>query len=976
MTRVTAFMVRVDYRVLGALQAGPDAAVLRGQRARDVLALLLMRRGRPVTPDAILDAVWGADAHTLDTSVVHTVIARLRRALGPHAIHRHDAGYQLHPRATLDADEFTRLISAARALVPDRRREIIELLQQALLLWSGPEAFGGVSDELVAGARPRLHELRDAAVEELAERLLAGGTVGELTDAVLALQDLAEREPLRERAHELLMEGLYRLGRQGEALTVYDRLRRGLRDELGIDPGPATAAMQVRILNQDPSVGPAPRSVPPPRGVVPRPRTRTIGREAELRQLADLAEAGRRLITIVGPGGVGKSRLLIEYAHTLPADARLVYAELPCGADVSAAEVAETIARAAGLTLGGGDPVDTLVTALRDSEEIVLLDEAEWSVAATATLIERLLSDGAGPRIVLTSRVPLGLVGESQLPLAPLAAPAPGATPDGVSVSPAVQLFVERLGDHLPGLRLSEGDYARAAEITRRVDGLPLALEIVAGQSIASSVTELLSLVESPLDIEAVERDRTARQRTLRETLAWSVDRLPEASRIVLRRLAVFSGTFDMAAAEAIVGHVPTIAAADIPAAIRTLIREAQIQVVRRGGQARMRILRPSRAFLMEHLSEADETEDTMRRYRGWYAARWRDQLLTDALIKEVATSYPDYHSALRDALRLRDAETLGDLAIVLCRYWFFVETGSEGVRLVRAALATGVLSPRHTAILRLLEAALLPQDQGLEQRSVLDDLVPDLADDADWLGRLHILRSVGPYVHGDFPRALECAQEAVAHAQAQAEHHVPEALGAYAVMLAALGRATEAVAAGQEAWRLIAAAPSAVDLTQVVPKVALALIDSDHPREALEILDRALAQVEEELGLAPPSLFTTNAGWAALGSGDPGSALLRFAQSLDQLAGGGDLLVTGEVLSGAGAAMAALSSDGAADVLDLADEHLRVAGAVLTPWQAAVVERHRAALPARAKSGLVLGPDFARGSMLIRHAADQHRSG
>ncbi|MEI2776718.1 MAG: hypothetical protein V9G19_12270 [Tetrasphaera sp.] len=188
--------------------------------------------------------------------------------------------------------------------------------------------------------------------------------------------------------------------------------------------------------------------------------------------------------------------------------------------------------------------------------------------------------------------------------------------------------------------------------------------------------------------------------------------------------------------------------------------------------------------------------------------------------------------------------------------------------------------------------------------------------------------------------------------------------------MLAALERPAEAVTASERAWRLIAADPSAVDLAQVVPKVALALIDSDRPGEALTILDRALASVGDRLGLAPTSLFTVNAGWAALGCDQPAAALARFAQSLDGVIGGGDLVVTGEMLAGAGAAMAGLDAPGAAEVLALADERLRAAGVVLSPWQQRVVERHRVALTTAGP--LLATLDFTRCAGLVRAAADQ----
>ena len=143
-------MDAMDYRVLGQVQVAGDGAPLRGRRPRDVLAFLLARRSRPLAPDVILDAVWENEAYALDVSVVHTVIARLRRMLGADAIRRHDTGYQLDPQAHVDADEFTRLLSAARTLVPDRQGEIVAMLRRALALWTGPEAYGGVSDSLVA----------------------------------------------------------------------------------------------------------------------------------------------------------------------------------------------------------------------------------------------------------------------------------------------------------------------------------------------------------------------------------------------------------------------------------------------------------------------------------------------------------------------------------------------------------------------------------------------------------------------------------------------------------------------------------------------------------------------------------------------------------------------------------------------------------------------------------------------------------
>lgn len=973
-------MDRVDYRVLGQVRFGKDAGPVAGQRPRDVLALLLTRRPRPLAPDVILEAVWGKGAPGLDASVVHTVIARLRRTLGPSAIQRSDLGYHIPEHARVDADEFARLVTRAASLAPEHGAESLTLLRAALELWSGPESYAGVSDDLVTAERPRLHELRDAAIEQLAECLLATGSPAALAESLSLTQELALREPLREHAHELLVESLYRLGRQADALAAYDRLRRVLRRELGIDPQPSLVTLHARILAQEDLTPEGPRrATARPRTILPaRPRTALIGRTSELAALSGLFDSGRALISVIGPGGVGKSRLLAEFAAGLDVDLT-TYLELPASGATTAAEVAEGIARARGLSLGGEDPVPALAGALRSTALVILIDEAEWAPDAVAEVVNQLTRACPHVRVVLTSRIPLRLTGESLLSVAPLSTP-PSTDAGDLARWPAVRLLIDRLADHAPDLVLSEDDIRRIAEIARRVDGLPLALEIVAGQAHSSSVPDLLAMVDLPLDLPAAEHDRAPRQRSLRDTLLWSVERLSPAARMVLGRLSVFAGTFELSAAVAVAGaHHGTAAgrgATDVPdvaTVIRGLIREAHVQVERRDGQLRLRLLRTVQSLASELLEETGEVEEVRRRHREWFASRWRDRPLDDALIAEVATSYADHVAALANALEASDRSTCGDLAIALSRYWFFVETGSAGLRWVRAVLARDLVTPRQRAILRMMTVALRPQDHGPDQRAALDDLIAELADDPDWLGRLHILRSVGPYLHGDFARALACSRDAVAVARARAPHHLPEALGAYAVMLAALGRADEAASASAEAWTLIRDAPSATDLTQVVPKVGLALIDSGHARQALDVLRSALETVERKLPVTPPTLFTINAGWAALGCGESGQALHWFARSLDHVAAGGDLVVMGELLAGAGAALAGMRDPAAAEVLHTATAQLAAADAVLTPWQDAQVRHHAAAAKVTLGAPVhVLAPplDLARVATLISSAA------
>lgn len=323
----------MQYNALGQLRVvddDGDDVTPRGQRAIDVLALLILRCGRAVDAQVILDLVWKDDAPSLTPAVVHTVVARLRRILGGDQIQTTGTGYRLSADAEIDATQFGDLVDLARQGPAD---EAAPQLRTALGLWRGQRAYDGVSDDLVGAERERLEGLRSTVVESLAAALLALPDADGWSEANELVEGLIAADPLRERAYELLMLGSYRLGRQAAALETYTRLRSLLLDELGIAPGPGATELQRQILEQDPALGGGDIAggslVVSPGDLalgdeMARPKAEPgdvgrdlVGRREEIAVLTDFVEDGTGACVLLGDPGIGKSALweaVAEYA--------------------------------------------------------------------------------------------------------------------------------------------------------------------------------------------------------------------------------------------------------------------------------------------------------------------------------------------------------------------------------------------------------------------------------------------------------------------------------------------------------------------------------------------------------------------------------------------------------------------------------------------------------------------------------------
>ncbi|WP_308282642.1 BTAD domain-containing putative transcriptional regulator [Pseudonocardia nigra] len=595
------------FGVLGPLAvwtAGGMPVRIPETKVRALLAHLLVDAGRPVSTDALIEHLWGAAPPADPLAALRTRVSQLRRAVGREVVVHGAAGYLLRvdPDA-VDVTRFEALVRRAREL--DDARARTDLFTEALALWRGP-AFADVADEPFARAAVvRMEEQRLAAVEDQAEARLA---LGEHHALAAELSDVVARHPLRERLRAVHLRALYRAGRQGDALAGYEELRRRLADELGASPGPELAALHQALLRQDPALTPA--AVPDP--ALPVPLTELIGREDAVARVHAMVDGGR-LVTLVGPGGIGKTRLALEIAigqAVGPPDVRIVeLAGRPAGEDPTCSLV-ETVAAGLGVhdaaAPPGTEPLARLVEAMRNRRTLLVLDNCEHVVEPLAQLLDELLRGAPGLRVLATSREPLRLAGEQLFPVPALELPDSehGRRPESLLAFSAVRLFVTRTAAADPGFVLDQHNAPAVTVICRRLDGLPLALELAATRVRAFGVHELARRLDQRFQLLADgRRGGPTRQQSLRAVIDWSWELLTHDERVVLRRLAVNVDGCTLEAAEAVSADedVP----ADLVAGLLVrLVDRSLVSVVDGPDGPRYRLLESVTAYCLERLHE------------------------------------------------------------------------------------------------------------------------------------------------------------------------------------------------------------------------------------------------------------------------------------------------------------------------------------------------------------------------------------
>ncbi len=915
-------------------EAGPVAP--RGERPREVLAVLCIRRGRPTPAATILDLVWDDAAPMLDVGVVHTVVGRLRRQFGADLVHRTDAGYLLGSGAALDTDRFDELAGALRtapAEDPLGRRE--RLCREALALWAGDTAYDGVREELVRPERVRLAELRRAVRMDLASGLLDAGarpeSPGATAEALSLAQDLLAANPVDEDAAVLCMRAAYRLGRAGHALRVFDTLRRTLRAELGIDPGVAARKVHARILAQDATLDGVGHRDSPGGRRLPVPVSPTVGRERERSEVLGALRAGRRLVTVTGPAGVGKSRMLADVGAALPSGTPVAHVSVGAHTRQSAPDLAGALAVTSGVPLGGADAVAALVRSLRSRQLVVLVDEAEWAPEATATLASAVLGGAPMVQLVVASRVPLNVLGERLVELAPLPLPDPAGPVESLRSCAAVRLLLERLVDR--GVAPDPDPTAWSAQELRavagavvRLDGLPLAIELLAAAAGAEPGRELGDLlrVERPLELRSTDRGREERHESLRGALAWSVGRLDPDTRAVLARLSVFAGRFSAAAARGVVDYPP----ADVDRAVQHLAGQHLVGVERVCDRVYFRLLRTVRELAREELVGAGHEQSALLRHQAWFAGMWRDAPLSDGLVEHVGDHYDDYLEAMTGALGRGADDVAADIATTLCRRWLFIEASGPGQSWTGAVLERRGITAGQRARLQIAAAGFANHlDLSPEGH---DRMVTALVADPDWTCLLLLMEAIAAYVAGDLSNASTRLAEAMRVSTAGAPHHLPELTATRAVVAAAAGDHELAVAGAHQALARVGESLSAVHQVTVIPKIALALLDAGRPAEALDLLERSCGQAHERFGIEPTPTTATNAGWAALALDRAEVAAGWFTRALVGPQAFEAPGAVGEAAAGLGAARAESDPAGAGELLELGLLLLEEAGQTL----------------------------------------------
>lgn len=689
----------MEFRVLGPLEVleGGRTVPLGGTKQRAVLAMLLLRANTLVHADALVEAVWGERPPPRARAVLHVYLANLRKALEPDRsrgspstrIATATDGYRLRVGADeLDVDRFYRLAREARAAGADPTVRAARL-SQAERLWRGP-AFPDLSAGAVLGELTRLGE--DLLVV-LEERLDADLDAGRHARVVSELVALVAEHPLRERLRRQLALALYRSGRQPEALETYRAARQELVDELGVDPSKAFQDLERAMLRQDPALDPPQNPVPADdvagkeaAAWLPAPPTPLIGRRRDLVEVAALLRRpGVRLITLHGAGGSGKTRLAIAVAARVAGEYSAGVRFVPLAAVSDARFVLPAIAAGLGVT-GHGDR--SLAEALRKDlgtrPLLAVLDNFEQVVTAGPAVAE-VLEAVPTLTVLVTSRAALRLRAEHIYPVLPL-------PPDD-----AAALFIERAGVVRPDLvrpDLAPGGAPPDVvhTICRRLDGLPLAIELAAARLRTLDLPYLLARLARRLPLlVGGARDTPARHQTLRATIGWSHDLLTPPEQRFFARLSVFAGGGTLAAIETVCGDSIDVDPLD---ALQALTEHSLLHVARGEGEPRYAMLQTVREYAGEQLAASPAANDVGRRHADHFLALVEavEPDLTaggqSGAVHRLEDEYDNVQAALTWAMTAGAHDLALRLAGALGHFWEMTARFTEGRHYLETALA------------------------------------------------------------------------------------------------------------------------------------------------------------------------------------------------------------------------------------------------------------------------------------------------
>jgi predicted ATPase/DNA-binding SARP family transcriptional activator len=885
----------VDVRVLGPFEVieGGRVLALGGRKQRAVLAMLALDVGQVVSRDRLIDGIWGESATDTAVATLQVYVSMLRKVIGPGrdggpALVSRAPGYllDLDPDA-VDSRRFERLVTQARKhLADDRHEAAARGLTEALDLWHGTPLADLPAGEFAGPELARLQELRLGAVEDRIESELA---CGRHVGAVPELETLVGAHPYRERLWGQLMVALYRSGLQMDALAAYAKARQSLVDDFGVEPGPELRDLERRILNHDPMLAPPPGA---PRAIVklPAPAHPMLGRAGDLAAVVAALGTEVRLLTVTGPGGMGKTSLALQVAAELvdayPGGVYFV----PLAGVTNHEQVPPAVAQALEVTQQPDEPLARSISvSLGDLPTLVVLDNLE-QVLDSGRFVAELLECSPALSVVATSRAPLRVRAEQEYSLGPLTLPEPDDAGSMFSLaaieeSAAVQVFLARAREVRPDFALTAATSATVAEICRRLDGQPLALELAAARVATLDPVALLGRLDRQLGLlTSGPRDLPDRQRTLRSTLDWSHALLAEDERTLLARLGSAAGDLSLETVEALAGDL------DAMTGLTALIDNNLVRRVERDGTLRYRLLSSVREYAAERLAESGEEEQV----RAILGARLLAGLETEAgrmdrpeapgALARVEHEYVDLLAAMSWALERGDVATSARFATSLRLFWLIRGRLEEGRSWLRTILARS--APDDPWVARLLLAigsfsyylddaadASLALESRLEAARAAGDI------DAQTVG----LSFLGAVVlsAGNRDQATAFADEALALAEVH-DLYEPRALAlSLAAVLAAsqqqLGRERELY---RQRLELARGRGDRRRVAETLNNLAELCLAEDDVASARTYADDALDLARSVARIVTRDVLITH-GRIALADADAGSATQRFVEAL-----------------------------------------------------------------------------------------------
>ena len=819
----------MEFGVLGPLRIVDGATDVRltALRHRALVAALILRRGKPTSADALIESIWGEDAPVSAQSVLRLYVSKVRRILPPDRLTRTQAGYVLVVEpGELDLDVFERLLArGSKASRAGNHELAAALYRDALTLWRGP-ALADLVDEPVAFLEAgRLDELRLQAIELWAAASLE---VGRSPEVLAELQRVVVEHPLREGPRRLLMIALHRDDRQAEALAVYRDGRQRLVEELGLEPSDELRELERRIHRRDPTLqlDAVPSVVVAP--LVPRPTTLTVGREAEIetvrrRLLASL----QSVVTLVGPSGIGKTRLALEIARSLEGSFvnGVFFVELASLADP------ELVLPTVGRAVGAREHADrtwseVLAETMAPLQALLVLDNFEHLLTAAPAIAE-LARHAPELKVLVTSTAVLQVAGEAVETVPPL------------GKDEARALFVQQaVAAGVSPAAINTSDAAIDA-VCARLEGSPLAIELAAPWLRTLPPNDLLVRLGDRLALAGRKRDSAARHRSLRAAIDWSFELLSSRDREVFTGLAAFAGGFDLDAFTAVVGPHGVDALA-------SLVDSSLIQTT----DGRYRLLESVREYAIERLGDdrswslrhanyfTDFAEAAEQELSGPHQAGWLARLDSE-------------HDNVRAALdRLGEMdEQISELrlAAALGRYWYLRGHIAEGMTRLGRALE------HNNALVHPLRAKALRQQSALA------------------------------LIHGDYPQARTLAEAALSlNEELGDEEGVARTLSNLGAILQAQGELARAAETLDECIRRCESLGVARLLALAENNRGDVALTQGDLRRASVHFERSLAVMRELGDTANVARAVYNVGAVALEEYELEKAAVSFAESID----------------------------------------------------------------------------------------------